>query len=87
MLLGLSTTAWWTLGFVVGGVIVVVVVTLLLTIIALGRRVVTQAGAIVEALDGTRANTTALFDVTCTNLAIDRITRDLSAVRESMERA
>lgn len=87
MIVGLSTTAWWTIGFVVGGAVVVVAVALLLVIIALGRRIVTEAEAIVEALDGARESTTPLFDVTRTNLAIDRITRDLRLVREGLERA
>ncbi len=86
MPLGLSTIGWWTIGFVLGGAIVVVAAALLLAIIALGRRIAAQAEAIVDALDGTRANTAALFDVTRTNLAIDRITRDLRAVRDGLER-
>ena len=51
----------------------------------LGRRIVRQAGDIVVALDGARENTTALFDVTRTNVALDRITRDLATVRERLE--
>ena len=84
-MLAVSTTAWWLIGWVVGVAVVLVAAVLLLVIIALGRRIVRQAGDIVVALDGARENTTALFDVTRTNLALDRITRDLATVRERLE--
>ena len=84
-MLAVSTTAWWVIGWVVGVAVVLVAAVLLLVIIALGRRIVRQAGDIVVALDGARENTTALFDVTRTNLALDRITRDLATVRERLE--
>ena len=84
-MLALTTTGWWIVGYVIAGAIVLVAAALLLTIIALGRRIVRQAGDIVAALDGARANTTPLFDVTKTNLALDRITGDLRAVREGLE--
>ena len=77
-----STTAWWTIGFVVAGVVVVIAAALLLVIISLARRIVRQAGDIIVALDGARENTNALFDVANTNHALDRITRGLRAVRE-----
>lgn len=86
MIVALSTTAWWTIGYLAGAAVVLVAAALLLAIIALAKRIVTQAEAIVEALDGAREHTTPLFDVTRTNLAIDRITRDLRAVREGLER-
>ena len=79
-----STTAWWVIGYAIGGAVVVVAATLLLVIIVLGRRIVRQAGEIVQALDGARENTNPLFDVTRTNLAIDRITRSLRTVREAL---
>jgi len=40
-----------------------------------------QARDITDALDGARSNTDALFDVTRTDLAIERITRGLHSVR------
>ncbi len=83
-MLAVSTTTWWVIGYAVGGAVVVVAAALLLIIIGLARRIVRQAGEIVEALDRTRENTNALFDVTRTNLAIDRITRGLRAVREGL---
>ena len=71
---------WW-IGWGVGLVVVLIAAGLLLTVIALGRRVAGQADEITAALDGARENTTPLFDVTRTNLAVDTITRDLRTVR------
>ncbi|MBA2359768.1 MAG: hypothetical protein H0V79_02330 [Actinobacteria bacterium] len=85
MLVAVSTTSWWLIGWVLAVVVVLIAATLLLTIISLGRRIVRQANDIVAALDGARENTLPLYDVTKTNLAIDRITRDLGTVRKSLE--
>jgi hypothetical protein len=79
--LALSTTGWWVLGFVVAGVVVLVAAVLLLTIIALARRIVRTANEIVVALDQTRENTSAMFDVASVNHNLDRITRGLRAAR------
>lgn len=83
-MLAMTTTGWWVLGWILGAAVVLVAAALLLTVIALARRVVGQAHDIVAALDGTRDNTTALFDVTHTNLALDRITRHLGTVRRGL---
>ena len=80
MLLALSS--WWYVGWGIGAAVVVVAALLLLAIIALGRHIVEEAEEITAALDGTRENTAPLFDVTRTNLAIDRITRYLGVVRQ-----
>ena len=79
MALALSTG--WYVGWIVGALVVVVAAALLIIIILLGRKIAKQADDITAALDGTRENTTALFEVTRTNLAIDRIGRGLRAVR------
>jgi hypothetical protein len=71
----------WVIGWIIGAVVVVIAAALLLIIIGLGRRIVREADDITVALDGSRANTDPLFDVARTNLAIDRITRGLRAVR------
>jgi hypothetical protein len=71
---------WW-IGWAVALVVVLLAASLLLMIIGLGRRIVRQADAITEALDGAREHTTPMFDVTRTNLAIDRIARGLRRVR------
>ena len=79
--MALAISSWWIVGWVAGGVVVAVAASLLITVIALGRRVVRQAADITAALDGTRENTLALYDVTRTNLAIDQITRGLERAR------
>lgn len=78
----MSTTGWWILGYAIAGAVVVVAAGLLLAIIALGRRIVRQAGDIAHALDGTRENTNAMFDVAAVNHNLDRIARGLQAARE-----
>ena len=85
MIVAVSTTAWWAIGYAIGAAVVLVAALLLIAIILLARRIVRQANEIVQALDGVRENTNALFDVTKINLAIDRITRHLAAVREGLE--
>ena len=71
----------WIIGWIVGVVIVLVAASLLVVLIAYGRKITSQGKDITAALDGARKNTDALFDVTRTNLAIDRITRGLRSVR------
>lgn len=71
---------WW-IGWGVALVVILLAAALLLLVIWLARNVVRQADDITAAIDGARENTTALFDVTRTNLAVDTITRDLRAVR------
>ena len=83
-MLAVSTTGWWVIGACLAAGVVLVAAVLLFAIIALARRIVRQAGEIVTALDGASENTTALFDVTKTNLAIDRITRHLATVRQGL---
>ncbi len=79
-----STTTLWVIGSVLGTVVVALVAVLLIVIILLARRIVDQAGAIIEALDGAQANTAALYDVAGTNHALVRIVRDLRSVREEL---
>ena len=83
-MVALSTTGWWVLGSVLGAVVVLIAAVLLLTIIAIARRIVRSANEIVAALDGTRENTNAMFDVPVVNHNIDRITRGLRTARERL---
>lgn len=83
-MVALSTTGWWVLGSVLGAVVVLIAAVLLLTIIAIARRIVRSANEIVAALDGTRENTNAMFDVPAVNHSIDRITRGLRTAREGL---
>ena len=76
----------WIVGWSVGGLVVVIAAVLLLTIIALGLRIVGQAKDITRSLDSARQRTSAMFDLSRTNLALDRATRGLARVREEQER-
>jgi hypothetical protein len=80
----IALTTWWYVGWAIALVVVLIAAVLLVAIIGLGRRIVRQADDVTAALDGTREHTTPLFDVTRTNLAIDRITRGLRRVRTGM---
>jgi len=82
----LALAPGWYVGWAIGLVVVLLAAGLLLTIIALGRRITSQAVGITRALDGARANTDALWDVRRTNHAADRITRGLAAAREMLTR-
>jgi wyosine [tRNA(Phe)-imidazoG37] synthetase (radical SAM superfamily) len=79
-----STTACGVLGYALGAVVVLIAAVLLLTIIAIARRIVRSANEIVAALDATRENTNAMFDVPAVNHSIDRITRGLRTAREGL---
>jgi hypothetical protein len=76
-----ALSEWWYVGWIVGVVVILIAALLLMTIILLGRRIVRQADDITAALDGARENTSPLFDMTRTNLAIDQITRGLRRLR------
>jgi len=81
-----ALAAGWYIGWAVGLVVVLIAATLLIVVIALGRRIIRQAGDITTALHGAHRNTQALWDVRTTNHAIDRITRGLAAAREMLTR-
>jgi hypothetical protein len=80
--LALSAQTWWLIGWVIGAAVVVVAALLLLAIIALARRIVRQAGEITAALEGAREHTAPMFDLTRTNLELDRIARGLAEARK-----
>jgi hypothetical protein len=77
----LAMSGWWIVGWVGGVLVVAVVAVLVLGITALAQRITTQAEDITSALDGARANTSPLFEVKGTNIAVDRITRGLRRIR------
>ena len=83
-MIAVSTTALWVIGSVLGIVVVALVAALLIAITLLARRIIEQAGAIIEALDGAQVNTAPLFDVASTNHALVGIVRDLRSVREEL---
>lgn len=75
-------SAWWIVGWAVGFGGAVVAALLLVWIIALGRRIVSQAQDIGTAIDRAHANTSAMFEQPRTNLALDRMRRALQTLRE-----
>jgi hypothetical protein len=77
----LALSQWWYVGWAIGVVVILIAAALLIAIILLGRRIVRQAEDITAAIDGGRENTSPLYDVTKTNLAVDQITRGLRKVR------
>jgi hypothetical protein len=79
--MALAFSSYWIVGWAIGALVVVIAATVLLVIILTAKRIARQAEEITTALDGARENTTPLFDVTRTNLAIDRITRGLRRAR------
>ena len=77
----IAISVWWVVGWAVGFGGAVIAALLLVSIIRLARTIVSQAQDVAEAIDGAQRNTTALFDVTSVNLALDRLTRGLRALR------
>lgn len=76
----------WIVGWSVGALVVVIAAALLLIIIGLGLRIVGQAKDITHSLDSARQRTSPMFELSRTNLAIDRMTRGLSRAREGQGR-
>lgn len=73
----LALSGWWIVGWAVGFGGAVAAALLLVAIIATAKRIARQGGDIGEAIAGAWEHTTPLFDVTRTNLALDRITREV----------
>jgi len=82
----LALSSGWYIGWAVGLLVVLIAAGLLLAVIAFGRRIAAQAADITVALDGTRDNTDALWDVRATNADVDRVTRQLAKAREMLTR-
>lgn len=80
-MLAVSTTGWWTIGFVVGGAVVVVAATLLVVIIALATRIERRAREICDALDGAIESTAPLFEFAHVNHTIESLTRGVKEAR------
>jgi hypothetical protein len=76
-MIGLTTTAWWAIGYAIGGAVVLVAASLIVVIILLARRIVGQTAEITLALDGAMRNTTPLFDIGMMNHGLESITRGL----------
>ena len=76
-MIGLTTTAWWVVGYAIGAGVVLVAATLLVLIILLARRIVRQTAEITLALDGSMRNTTPLYDIGMMNHGLQSIIRGL----------
>lgn len=74
----------WLIGFAVGGAVVLVVVALLLLMIVGARNVAVKAEAILAALLEARDNTAALWLLSDTNDAVDRILEAATQAREAL---
>ncbi len=81
----LAISGWWVAGWAVGFGGAVIAAVLLVAIIRLGRRIASQGDEIRSAIEGSRRNTTPLFDLARVNLALDRIGRELKVLREGSE--
>lgn len=64
---------WWIFGWATGAVVVLLVAALVLAAIVLVRRIISQAGDIIAALDGARVNTEPFYDLAHVNHALVRI--------------
>lgn len=82
----LAVQIGWVVGWTVGGIVVVIAAVLLILIIWLGQRIVGQAKEITASLDRARQHTTPMFELSKTNLAVDRTTRGLARAREERSR-
>lgn len=86
MTIGAGISAWWIAGWAVGFGGAVVAALLLVSIIRLGRKIVRQAEDSATAIDHAHANTSAMFELGRTNLALDRIARAHRARTEGARR-
>lgn len=75
----------WYVGFIIAAVVIVVVVILVAEILSLARRIGEQARFITLALDESRQNTMALWDVPIINEAIADINNSAVAARGVLE--
>ncbi len=70
----------WIIGWAIGAVVVVAVVALLLILIMKARKIGDQAANILAALDESRENTLALWEV-------DSVNRSLETTRSALRQA
>lgn len=63
----------WLIGYIIGGAVVVIVAVLALILIAQARRIGSQAGEILAALEAARDNTDGLWEVDTINRSLDDV--------------
>jgi len=81
--LAVSLTGWYV-GFAIAGVTITVVVVLVGIILGLARIIGRQASDITRALDDSRINTMALWDVDIVNRSIVGINRNAAKARAAL---
>ncbi len=84
MLEAVSLTGWYV-GFAIAGVTITAVVVLVGIILGLARIIGRQAVEITGALDQSRLNTIALWDVDIVNRSIVGINRNAAKARAALE--
>lgn len=82
-MLAVSLTGWYV-GFAIAGVTIAVVVVLVGTILGEARVIGRQAVDITEALEQSRLNTLALWDVDIVNKSIIGVTRNAAKARAAL---
>ncbi len=81
--LAVSLTGWYV-GFIIGALTITVVVVLVGAILGLARIIGRQAVDITTALDESRVNTMALWDVDLVNRSIVGINRNAAKARAAL---
>ena len=84
MQLAVSLTGWYV-GFAIAGVTITAVVVLVGIILGLARIIARQAVDITAALDQSRLNTLALWDVDLINRSVVGINRNAAKARGALE--
>ena len=82
-MLAVSLTGWYV-GFAIAGVTIAAVVVLVGTILGEARIIARQASDITDALEQSRLNTLALWDVDIVNRSVIGITRNAAKARAAL---
>jgi hypothetical protein len=78
----IGASSGWTIGLILGVVVVLVAAAIVITILALARRIATQAAGAVEGVEVVRAQTDALSGVGQINDSGVRILHSARALRK-----
>ena len=78
----IGASSGWTIGLILGVVVVLVAAAIVITIVALARRIATQAAGAVEGVEVVRAQTDALSGVGQINDSGVRILHSARALRK-----
>ncbi|HEY2319349.1 MAG TPA: hypothetical protein VGH67_13680 [Solirubrobacteraceae bacterium] len=78
----IGASSGWTIGLILGVVVVLVAAAIVITILALARRIATQAAGAVEGVEVVRAQTEALSGVGQINDSGVRILHSARALRK-----